>query len=536
MKKLLKISCFVAGIGVIIFFNVVKAQDSGSELKLYLGETKTVSVDNPVRIALGNPDIADVSSVSRESLTISPKSVGKTTLIFWDNFGEQSYLLNVYKEDVTGVKKSIDSTLKKIGIGRVYTKVNEEESKVLLMGSVSTPQEKERLLTALESTRSKISDLVQVKEEETIIGINVQVLELTKDATNTLGFSWPGGISNVTEVASPALTAVSASNKFSGLFHITDLKRDAFQWSLDALVEQGKAKILSRPQLACQTGKEAELLVGGEKPILTTQVNTGGSSTNVEYKEYGIKLKIKPSISQDNKSRINIKLTVEVSEPGTVEVLGSATAPTAKAYPMSKRNATTEVFLNDGQTIAIGGMVSSKNEESVRKTPFLGDVPVLGALFRKRTTMSGGGSGNKGNIELFITLTPTIIAEKNEPEQPLKDNDNNEGRFIPESGISQSPSEATRRYVETIQSTLLKNFAYPASFKDAGYNGTVKLALHISYSGELLDVSVRQSSGYSPLDEHALSMVRNIGKYPPFPSSIIVNDLWIDVPVVYQLD
>ncbi|MBU1999307.1 MAG: pilus assembly protein N-terminal domain-containing protein, partial [Candidatus Omnitrophica bacterium] len=486
--------------GLYCFQKGAFSEYAGPEIKVYLAETKSIPAENPARIAIANPEIADVSYVSKDSITVSPKSVGSTTLVFWDNYGEQSFQIKVLAEDISGVKRRLDSILSKIGFNNVYTDPQEEESKVLLLGSVKSDLDKERLLLALDPLKNKIIDLVEIKEEEAVVGINVQVLELNKDATNTLGFSWPGGVSNVTEAGSPGLTGVH-STALSTFFRVLNIRRDAFQWSLDALVQQGKARILSSPQLACQSGKEAQLLVGGEKPVLTTQASSSDSSTgstSVEYKEYGIKLKIKPSVN-DNRSRINIQLDVEVSEIGEAEVLGSSTSPTARAYPLTKRNASTELFVNDGQTIAIGGLVSQKEEDQIRKTPILGDLPIVGLLFRKKTTRTGGGHGSKGNIELFITLTPTVMKDKsvNALDFARKKIPAREGAS---SDVSKTSDMAD--YAGLVQKKLMDNFTYPTDLREKGYSGTVKLALHISYFGELLGVTVKESSGYDPLDQY----------------------------------
>ncbi|MCX5712091.1 MAG: type II and III secretion system protein, partial [Candidatus Omnitrophica bacterium] len=250
-------------------------------------------------------------------------------------------------------------------------------------------------------------------------------MELDKDATTQLGFTWPSQI-NITEMGSPGIPVTGAVSVTQGatpsttftttpgqtnwgqLFRVLDVSRQAFTLTLDALQRDGKARILSRPRLACQSGKEAELLVGGEKPTFTTDVaSAGGTGTSVEYKEYGIKLRIKPTVTDD--FRIKVSLNVEISEVGEAETIGTTTSVTAKAYPLSKRNISTEMYLNDGQTLSIGGLIKQKEEQQNQSVPFLGKLPILGPLFRSKLTSSGGGAGNRGDTELFITLTPTLI-------------------------------------------------------------------------------------------------------------------------------
>jgi protein TonB len=91
-------------------------------------------------------------------------------------------------------------------------------------------------------------------------------------------------------------------------------------------------------------------------------------------------------------------------------------------------------------------------------------------------------------------------------------------------------------YAKIIQRRILENLNYPDSAREAGFQGTVKLSLHLSYQGELLEAILKESSGYKILDDQAVNVAQEIVSYPPFPSSVEQEDLWIDVPIVYKLD
>ncbi|MDD5196828.1 MAG: TonB family protein [Candidatus Omnitrophota bacterium] len=539
MKKIFLFTLLAGAAFIILPGSSYTADDASEVLKLYMGEVKIISVSTPSRIVVGNPAIADVTQVTKNSITLSPKSPGTTTLVFWDNFGEQPYRLKVFAEDINAVKSRIDNLLGKLNLPEVYSQAAEDEGKVLLLGRVKSSQDRERVFTALGSLKDKTVDLVQVKEEESLLDIDVQILELNKDATNTLGFSWPGSVT-LTEVGSPALAAAGTSwgkvFKVSNIGRSIDGTANPFTLKLDALVQEGKARILSRPRITCQSGKEAELIVGGEQPIFTTQIaaTTGSQGTSVEYKEYGIKLKIKPTLTAEK--RIKLSLNVEVSDIGTVQTIGtsssSETTTTAQAYPLSKRSAATELYLDDGQTIAIGGLIKKKAEEDIRKTPFLSKIPIIGAIFRQKVTKEGGGTGSRGDTELFIVLTPKIAyMEKEKPLPSRKEETSKEEKTSRE----EQSVESVTQYARIIQERLLSNFSYPQELQEGGYQGTVKLRLHISYTGEPLDIVVIEPSGYQLLDDQAASMAKNITSYPPFPASIEDQELWIDIPVTFQL-
>ncbi|MDD2679207.1 MAG: TonB family protein [Candidatus Omnitrophica bacterium] len=538
MKRICLFTLLAAAAFIVLPGNSYTADDTSEVLKLYMGEIKIISVSSPSRIAVGNPAIADVTNVTKNSITLTPKSPGTTTLVFWDNFGEQPYRLKVFAEDISAIKSRVDNLLGKLNLPEVYSQSAEDEGKVLMLGRVKSSQDRERVFTALGGLKEKIVDLIQVKEEESLLDIDVQVLELDKDATSTLGFSWPGSIT-FTEIGSPALGAAGTS--WGKIFKVSNIGRSIsgtaspFTLKLDALIQEGKARILSRPRITCQSGKEAELIVGGEQPIFTTQIaaTTGSQGTSVEYKEYGIKLKIKPTLTAEK--RIKLGLNVEVSDIGTVQSIGttssSTTTTTAQAYPLSKRSASTELYLDDGQTMAIGGLIKKKSEEDIRRTPFLSNVPIIGAFFRQKTTKEGGGTASRGDTELFIVLTPKIAyMEREKSLQPATPKEVKTTREAPEVGV-----DPVTQYAKIIQERMLSNFTYPPELKESGDQGTVKLRLHISYTGELLDVVVKEPSGYYLLDDQAAAMAKNITSYPPFPASIEDKELWIDIPVTFQL-
>ena len=502
---------------------------AAEEVRLYVGEIKTFPVDGPLRIVIGKPEVADVTLVTENEISVSAKAAGVTTFVFWDSLGEQGFRITVFPEDMRETKMRVDSLIKELNLPKVQSKAMDSEEKVLLLGEVKTAQERERILTALGTLKEKVVDLLKVEEEEAIVDIDVQVLELDKDATHALGFTWPGAIA-LTDVGGH-VTGVGEAAGITGLtnvFHVSDFTRSAFNVTLDALVQEGKARILSRPRVACQSGKEAQLMVGGEKPIMTTSVvSGGGSATEVTYKEFGIKLKIKPVVTPEK--RIKLGLSVEVSDVGTAETLGDPLAPSARAFPLSKRSVYTELALNDGQTLAIGGLRKQKREEDVRKIPILSDVPVLGALFRNKTVKVGGGSGERGDTELFITLTPTLVAAKDGGQQKL-------AVSLSDRVKAEVVTDPLQNYTGIIKKRIMEKLVYPAPAKESGFQGMVRLNLHLSYVGQLLDVAVTSSSGYKILDDNAVAVTKSIASYPPFPPSLNQKELWIEVPIVYSLD
>ncbi len=534
MKRLFIILIFVIASVIITPFKVYSVDSSAEELKCFIGEIQIVPVNKPIRVSIGNPAVADVVNVSKSEITINPKSAGATALTVWDNFGEQSYHIKVYAEDTSLIKRRIDNLLAKLNLPDVNSKAEDEEGKVILLGTVKSAKDKDRIATALGALKDKTVDLITVKEEEASIEIDVQVVEVDNGYQDKLGFTWPGSIT-FTEVGSAGISA--AGTTWGKVFHVANITRGAanpFTLKLDALIQEGKARILSRPRLSCQSGKEAKLVVGGEVPVLSGTVTPGTSGStsvgattggSVEYKEYGIILNINPRL--EDLSRVHLNLNVVVSE------LGDQVSTTyALAYKMTKRTATTELFLNNGETMAIGGLIKKKNKESVTRVPWLSEVPVLGAIFRQKTTQQGWNSDtdNVNDTELFITLTPRIVS------QPKPQEKENVPSVNAPSDVNEQAQDPILNYCKIIQKKVLDNLAYPVEAKQSGFQGTVKLSLRLSYQGELLDAKVKESSTHKLLDDDALSTARRIAPYPPFPPAVKESDIWVDIPIIYQLE
>lgn len=157
---------------------------------------------------------------------------------------------------------------------------------------------------------------------------------------------------------------------------------------IDALISDGKANILARPNITTIQGKEAVINIGSEVPVPTVSTTNSTTTTSIKYREAGIILKCTPRINEDG--IITVKVHTEVSSPMYVEDM--------KAYRFQKRSADTIVRLKDGQTMVIGGLIGSDEAKQMSKIPFLGDIPILGNLFKHIQK-------SKSDTEVMIFLT-----------------------------------------------------------------------------------------------------------------------------------
>ena len=164
------------------------------EATIYLGETKVFDAALPKRVAIGNPLIADVSSVSETTIVVVSKAVGITTLLFSDSQGEHAFQLQVLAEDLTDDLVKVNAVLKELRQPNIRARLVDTNDKILLQGDVKTQYEKDQILIALGELKDKVADLIDIKEDEKTIDIDVEVLEIDKDATKTLGMNVPGSL------------------------------------------------------------------------------------------------------------------------------------------------------------------------------------------------------------------------------------------------------------------------------------------------------------------------------------------------------
>jgi pilus assembly protein CpaC len=292
---------------------------AGGDLTLTTGGAKVISVKSPDKVAIGNPEIADVKQISKDELLLTGKALGSTTLIIWYSDGH----------------KDISTVIVAAG-----------------------------------------------KSAQTMIQVDVQVLEITRTEGDNFGLNWEGILGSAGELT---LAETDAPLKAVGT-----LQRGKLNLLLQMLVEKGNAKVLARPKLLTLSGRKASFSSGGEIPCATT--NSTGSS-NVEWKKYGVNLDVMPTANDTG--TINAEIRAEVSEVDYTHLVQSNPA-------IKTRWASTTIHVNPDSTVVIGGLIQEKNQVVYQGVPLLMDIPVLGYLF-KSTTISEEES------ELVIFVTPRIV-------------------------------------------------------------------------------------------------------------------------------
>ena len=262
---------------------------------------------------------------------------------------------------------------------RVY--INPEVNALVLYG---TPAEYERVKNLLATLD------VELKQ----VSVEAKILAIDKAATKNLGVEWMW--SSIPQNSSTRDDNMDAANAY-GLVQFGRAFGDVrnewyFSAQINALVTDGKAKILSRPNVTTIQGREAVINVGSSVPVPKISSTNTATTTEFEYRDAGIILRYTPRINSDG--TITAKIHTEVSTPQYIADMG--------AYRFNTRSAETTVTVRDGEPMVIGGLIGAEEEKSVSKIPFLGDLPILGALFRNHRK-------NKSESELIIFLTAHVL-------------------------------------------------------------------------------------------------------------------------------
>ena len=250
--------------------------------------------------------------------------------------------------------------------------------------------------TASEAQKIRVVlDQIDIPYEQ--VSLEAQVMSINKTDSKNLGIEWEWSKApqSYEEYTAEKITRASSFNKgTTGGIISFGRSPDGLPYEfyyaakINALINNGKANILSKPKITTINGKEATINIGGEVPIPTLTVSDNTTTTTYEYKETGIILKYTPRVNDDG--YITAKIHTEVSTP-TYDA-------DAKAYRFNKRSADTQVRLKDGETMVIGGLIGSDESKVMSKIPFLGDLPILGRFFS-----NVNNSKNESEVIIFVT-------------------------------------------------------------------------------------------------------------------------------------
>jgi pilus assembly protein CpaC len=395
-----------------------QTQPARHEIALLEGRGELLRFDNDItRVVIAEPKIADAIVVSPREVMVNAKGPGNTTLVVWEGEHEpRRYDIAVAKDNTEW-----DSFLRKVqenANGAPVMVAGTPES-IVLTGAVKSAEESKRLASLAQTRTKTVVNLLSVPPvaEPRQILLAVKIAEVNRASLAQIGFNLFStnpkmiGAASTQQFSSPRfspLTTGGNSGDSSNTVNFSDLLNlFAFRPDLDigvtikALQQRNLLQILAEPNLVCLEGKDASFLAGGSFPYPTlTSTPTGGSSApviTVKFEPFGVKLDFTPTITPQG--AIDLKVAPEVS---SLDYSNAVTLEGFTIPALSQRRAETEVILKDGESFAIAGLINNQVIESINKVPGLGDIPILGKLFRSRSTQ-------KSDDELLVVITPHFV-------------------------------------------------------------------------------------------------------------------------------
>jgi pilus assembly protein CpaC len=416
-------------------------------IRLTVGRSQTIGVRGTItKVQVLNSLIADVATYTTKSVTVVGVGAGSTELLVFTGRRKRNYTIVVTKVEVGRLFKQVRAYLGRIeGIyprligdsiiisgaaltaddyGRAQAAVRLFGNKVrnlvrfkpsaleqinqifkrsgltdvrgrliggriFLEGSVGSKAESQKVSAVLRTYGLQVENLIKVGGGKQVL-IDVEFVEMRKNGLQRLGFSWPSvyGVNDVTGTLTAAIPIRPSGGEQVQLDITSPIQAGRF--AIEALYSTGNARLLAQPRLVCGSGRAAEFLVGGEVPIVVITQNV----VNIEFKEYGIKLKVKPTA--DSLGNVRAEILAEVSE-----IDQSVAVQNIPGF--RTRRFKTFVTVKDGSSIVLSGLFSNSEQKSVSKLPLLGHIPILGELFKSREF-------REQKTTLVVFVTPKVVS------------------------------------------------------------------------------------------------------------------------------
>ena len=390
---------------------ITEGTNKEGKVQLVMNKSTVLMTGRPYKsVSVGQPEIADVTPVSPTNILVTAKKPGTTQLIVWDENN---------RSQVADVTVAMDLDALQAQLGAMFPGTTIELTSIngalALRGKVPDVTVADQAVSAASAYGVKVLNFLEVGGGQQVM-LQVRFAEVSREATSQLGvnFAMSDGIfsvgSNVGQVTATGFNAATPPGDLASqsvgsgvtLFGSGQAGALAFRYFIQALRQNNLLRVLAEPNLIAMSGQEASFLAGGEFPVPVPQSGNGGAATiTIEYREFGVRLGFVPIVLGDGK--IRLKMTPEVSDLdfSTPVVISGSRIPV-----VNKRKVTTMVELADGQTLAIAGLLNNNVAAAKDVTPILGDLPVLGTLFRSVRYQ-------RKETELVVLVTPKLIAPLN---------------------------------------------------------------------------------------------------------------------------
>jgi pilus assembly protein CpaC len=369
-----------------------------AEGSVSLARGTSVVLVSPVefdRVSMADPEIAEAVVVAPNEILINGRNLGTTTFVVWDRAGVRRIYGVEVSVDAAAIERHLRILFPTEEIG-----VSARGNALILSGRVSSAFVARRALELAAGSGAVLIDNLQTPAPSQIL-LHVQFAEISRSALRSLG-------NQVVDMLNPHELSDRGDwrtrTDSDGIVELSLINSDAhLRAVIRALQETGDFRSLAEPTLLALDGQEASFLAGGEFPFPTVQGAQNSNAVSIEWREFGVRLNFTPTVT--NIGNIRLDIAPEVS---SLDFAGGLTISGFQMPTILSRRAETQVELREGQHLAIAGLLDRTMQESIRKIPLLGDIPILGSLFRSTDE-------RQRLTELVVIVTPRIIEPSDAP-------------------------------------------------------------------------------------------------------------------------
>lgn len=419
-----RVSLLLASLTILLVHTVAQAQEMTYKasfgvnkepvaVNVLVGQSRVINFDKPVgRFSVSNPDIAEAVLVSPDQVLVNGKAFGQVNFIAWEQTGGGYLVFDVY---VRANLSLIDSQMRTL-FPKDDIRLSQANGSVVMSGSVSDPKTASQAQSVVEAAGFKTVNMMSSPVKNmSQVQLQVRVAEVSRSKVRDLGSSFAtvnGGTSTFASAGGPATLSDHSGGAISGNFIGSAVNLFLFQNALGlatyirALQTQGALRALAEPNLIAMDGQQASFLAGGEFPIPMVQGGGERSTVSVVFKEYGVRLNFKPTIIDEDHIRLDLE-----PEVSTIDFANGVKFDGFLIPALRTRRAKTSVELRDGQSFALAGLLDNNETKSLSKIPVLGDIPILGALFKSK-------SFQKSETELMFIVTAQLVKPVDRDDLP----------------------------------------------------------------------------------------------------------------------
>lgn len=404
--------------------NLVKAQDTATNISfanqgkesvpvnVLVGQSRIITFDHPIeRFSISNPDIAEAVLVAANQVLVNGKGFGQVNFIAWEKGTGQFIVFDVFvRTNLSLIDSQIRALFPKDDI-----RLSQANGSVVISGTVSTAKVASQAESIVQAAGFKTVNMLESPVRGiTQVQLQVRVAEISRNKLRDLGAAYGyqarPGAGGFVSGGGPASVSDITNGVIKGALNSPNLVLlgGNLATMVSALQTQGALRALAEPNLIAMDGQSASFLAGGEFPIPVVQSGGGGSGSavSVVFKEYGVRLNFKPTILDED--HIRLELEPEVS---TIDFANGVRFNGFVIPALRTRRAKTGVELRDGQSFALAGLLDNNESRSISKVPGVGDIPILGALFKSKQYQ-------KQESELMFIVTAQVVKPVNSDDLP----------------------------------------------------------------------------------------------------------------------